>query len=122
MAKKGKGKKGKKKELGPIITTTQIILDEREKMLCPRLGDVYSRTINVEHILEEVVAQTLQKCANKQYDTLNLSNMRLTKIPDEIRASPDLQCITDINLSRNQLFNNNEVFEVMMWMSSCLVS
>lgn len=53
MAKKGKkGKKGKKKESGPPITTTQIIISEREKMLCPRLGDIYTRTMNVEHVLE----------------------------------------------------------------------
>jgi hypothetical protein len=48
---KKKGKKGKKKE-GPDIRTTQKILNDRAKMLCPRLGDCYTRTIHVEEILE----------------------------------------------------------------------
>ncbi len=50
MAKKGK--KGKDVALGPQpVTTTQIIHD-RTKMLCPRMGDVYSRSMNMEVILE----------------------------------------------------------------------
>eukprot|EP00607_Mallomonas_marina_P001888 CAMPEP_0182426176 /NCGR_PEP_ID=MMETSP1167-20130531/12586_1 /TAXON_ID=2988 /ORGANISM="Mallomonas Sp, Strain CCMP3275" /LENGTH=424 /DNA_ID=CAMNT_0024607425 /DNA_START=110 /DNA_END=1384 /DNA_ORIENTATION=- len=114
MGKKGgkKGKKGKKKE-GPEITTTQEILSEREKMLCPRMGDAYTRTMNVEFILEGVVTQTMQKCAEKQQEVLNLSNMKIHAMPLEIANSPELQCITDINLSKNQLFNGDTVFQAI---------
>lgn len=53
MAKKvGKGKK--KKNAGPEPVTTVTILDERSKMLCPRLGDIYPRTALVENILEVI--------------------------------------------------------------------
>lgn len=54
MPKKGKkGKKGKKVvELGPQPVTTVQIIQDRTKMLCPRMGDVYSRSMNVEAILE----------------------------------------------------------------------
>ena len=40
MAKKGSKSKGKK-DVGPEIITTQTIIQEREKMLCPRMGDIY---------------------------------------------------------------------------------
>jgi hypothetical protein len=54
MAKKVKGKKGKKREVGPEPLTTIHIIDERAKMLCPRLGDIYNRTAVVEGILEVI--------------------------------------------------------------------
>ena len=54
MAKKGKkGKKGKKNQVtGPEPVTTALLLEQRTKMLCPRLGDVYNLTANVDNILE----------------------------------------------------------------------
>lgn len=52
MPKKAKKGKKKKSEAGPEIRTTQEILNERAKMFCPRLGDSYTRTIKVEHILQ----------------------------------------------------------------------
>lgn len=53
MAKK-KGKKGKKEKAptGPLPTTTATIIEERTKMLCPRMGDIYERNEQVEVILE----------------------------------------------------------------------
>lgn len=52
MAKKGKkGKKGAK-EKGPEPVTTSQMISDRTKMLCPRMGDVYLRTMQVEKILE----------------------------------------------------------------------
>ena len=54
MPKKGKkGKKDKKNVVaGPQPVTTVQIIQDRTKMLCPRMGDVYSRALNVEGILE----------------------------------------------------------------------
>jgi hypothetical protein len=54
MAKKGKkGKKGKKEvATGPQPFTTTQIVHDRTKMLCPRMGDVYGKSMNVEIILE----------------------------------------------------------------------
>ena len=53
MAKK-KGKKGKKDKgpTGPVPTTTVQIIQDRTKMLCPRMGDIYERNEQVEMILE----------------------------------------------------------------------
>ncbi len=53
MAKK-KGKKGKKDKgpTGPVPTTTVQIIQDRTKMLCPRMGDIYDRNEQVEMILE----------------------------------------------------------------------
>lgn len=49
-----KSKKGKKKVAveGPQPFTTQQIIQDRTKMLCPRMGDIYSTSMNVERILE----------------------------------------------------------------------
>ena len=55
MAKKGKKgkKKGKKdKNTGPQPFTTVHIIQERAKMLCPRMGDAFSRASDVEMMLE----------------------------------------------------------------------
>jgi hypothetical protein len=109
MAKKSKKTK---KETGPEIRTTQIILNERAKMLCPRMGDCYTRTIKVEEILEDAVVTILEKCASKHQDQLCLSGMRLTIMPNIFEVSDDLFNLVDVNLSRNQLFNGNKVFQV----------
>jgi hypothetical protein len=54
MGPKKKGKKGKKDKAppGPQPVTTVQIIQDRTKMLCPRMGDIYSRALNVEGILE----------------------------------------------------------------------
>jgi hypothetical protein len=53
MPKKAKGKKGKKAAPeGPQPVTTVQIIQDRTKMLCPRMGDVYTQALNVEGILE----------------------------------------------------------------------
>ncbi len=52
---KGKGKKKGKKSKepqGPVPITTMQILQDRTKMLCPRMGDVYDRNEHVDLILE----------------------------------------------------------------------
>lgn len=54
MAKGKKGKKGKKEKgpLGPMPVTTVQIIQDRTKMFCPRMGDHYERSEQVEMILE----------------------------------------------------------------------
>ena len=61
MPPKKKGKKGKKKTVveGPQPITTVQIIQDRTKMLCPRMGDIYSRALNVEGILEVQTAKVL---------------------------------------------------------------
>jgi hypothetical protein len=109
MVKKGKKSK---KETGPEIRTTQIIINERAKMLCPRMGDCYTRTMKVEEILEDAVIVILEKCVSKQQDHLCLSGMRLSVMPNIFEVNEDLLNLVDVNLSRNQLFNGNKVFQV----------
>ena len=70
MAKKGnkgkKGKKGKKGgEKGPEVRTTMAMLEGRQSMLCPRMGDNYTRVMKVGEILDDVCTRTLQKCGLK---------------------------------------------------------
>lgn len=75
-------------------------------------GDVYSRLFNVEQILEDCALRKLQKAASKEVDVLNLSAMRLNNIPDISKVLAGLSAITDINLSRNNLFDGDQLFRV----------
>ncbi len=132
MAKKGKkgGKKGKKKA-GPDgpqqVTTTQIIHD-RTKMLCPRMGDVYSRSMNMEiilevcnfialwspiHVLQQDVAEKyIKKVLERKLDHISLASMKLSKFPVLSNTTIEVACLTDLNISKNNLFNGDEVFLV----------
>lgn len=113
--KGGKGKKGKKGkkvvEAGPTPVTTVQILEDRTKMLCPRLGDVYFKSMQVETILEDVADRFLKKVSNKQMDTISLKGMKLTHFPDVRRYGNDLMCLTNLDLAKNQLFNGDELFK-----------
>ena len=113
MAKKGgkKGKKGKKVDTGPPIVTNEIIRRARIGMLCPRLGDIYTRMMTVENILEDVSERILQKAALKHVNTLSLAGMRMTKLPDLLHLSPELKSLVELNLSKNHLYNSDQVFE-----------
>jgi len=113
MAKK-KGKKGggKEKPVIPQVTTLKM-LDDRTKMLCPRMGDVYTRAMQVEHILEDVTTHMIKKVAKKQLPTLQLCAMKMSDFPDLSLILPDLQCLTDLNLSKNNLFNGDKLFEAL---------
>lgn len=115
MPKKGKkGKKGKKekKPPGPTPVTTVQIINDRTKMLCPRMGDVYNRTLNVEGILEDVVDNYLYKAVEKQSNSLSLVAMKMKRLPDIKVHISELQCLTSLNLSKNNLFNGDELFQV----------
>jgi hypothetical protein len=122
MAKKG-GKKGKGKKkvvAGPPIITTAIIRRERLKMLCPRLGDAFTRAKHVEDILEDVAERILVKASSKNSDTINLSCMRINQLPDLFQIAPDLKSLVDINLSRNNLFDSDLVFEALFKLPNLL--
>ena len=50
MAKKGKKGKGKGDKKGPELITTRAILRERERCMCPRLGDAYTHASKADEI------------------------------------------------------------------------
>jgi hypothetical protein len=84
MAAKGKkgkkGKKEKKEPSGPIPVTTAQILQDRTKMLCPRMGDIYDRNEQVENILEVF---------DDKYILLTLCNSYFIVL----RKSPSVVCL-----------------------------
>ena len=116
MAKK-KGKKGKKKDKGPVgpvpVTTAQIIQD-RTKMLCPRMGDIYERNDQVEVILEDVAEKTLFKAIDKNLTEVNLNSLKLRRIPNLEPLARELTNLININLSKNNLFDGDQVFLVRL--------
>lgn len=82
-------------------------------MLCPRLGDIYTRTMDVENILQECVNKTLNKTATKQLPILSLVSMKLSEMP-ELSLYPSFSTeLLELNLSRNQLFNAEQVFTAL---------
>mmetsp|Transcript_10784 Transcript_10784/g.16241 ORF Transcript_10784/g.16241 Transcript_10784/m.16241 type:complete len:316 (+) Transcript_10784:53-1000(+) len=113
VKKTKKGKKGKNEIKGPEPVTTLNILQDRTKMLCPRMGDVYSKNNNVEDILQDVAESYLHKVIDNQSNSINLGGLKLTKFPTLINVGTELDCLIDINLSKNNLFNGDEVFEAL---------
>jgi Leucine-rich repeat (LRR) protein len=115
MAKGKKGKKGKKGADKPIIppVTTVKMIEDRTKMLCPRMGDVYTRAMQVDHILEDVATHMIKKVAKKQLTALSLCSMRMSDFPELKLILPDLQCLREVNLSKNNLFNGDRLFEAL---------
>ena len=109
--KKGKSKKGLSLS-GPQIITTTIIRRERIKVLCPRMGDSFTRAKLVDEILEDVAERILLKASARRSNMINLSCMRIGQLPDLFMLAPDLKSLVDINLSRNNLFDSDQVFEV----------
>lgn len=51
-------------------------------------------------------------------ETLDASGGRLGFLPEEIRERPEMACLTDVNLSRNQLFNSDHVFGILSSLKS----
>ena len=54
----------------------------------------------------------LHKAVEKQSNSLSLIAMKMKKLPDISMHAPALQCLTNLNLSKNNLFNGEELFEV----------
>jgi len=111
-----KGKKGKeKKEKGPEPVTTAQIIEDRTKMLCPRMGDIYTRSIEVEYILEDVCTKMIEKALRQRHHVLNLTSLKLSQLPDFSLVFHEMQMITEVNLSKNNLFNGDLVFQVWLF-------
>lgn len=112
------------------------MIEERAKMFCPRLGDSFTKTAQVSAILDgilrdriyvlivnifdslktllpsDVAAKALIKCATKKANTVNLSSLKLTCLPAISGFVSELHALTDINLSKNHLFNSEDLFQV----------
>lgn len=54
----------------------------------------------------------LVKASEKQSDTLTLTAMKMKRLPDLSAHISRLQCLTNLNLSKNSLFNGDELFQV----------
>ncbi len=59
-----------------------------------------------------MAARIAAKCAKKGQETLNLSGMRLAELPVTQVFMEQLISLQELNLSRNQLFNGDILFEV----------
>ena len=87
--KKGKGKGGKG-PAGPEIVTTRQMMMERERMMCPRLGDAVERTERANAIRLECVNQRIRRVVELGRDYLDMSRSSLGFVPEDIRTTPEL--------------------------------
>lgn len=61
---------------------------------------------------QDVVENYVNKAVDKQSTTLSLVAMKMKRLPDISVHIPALQCLTNLNLSKNNLFNGDELFQV----------
>lgn len=140
MAKKSKKGKGKPKApTGPTPVTTMQIIQDRTKMLCPRMGDIYDRNEHVDLILEvrtfptvavvalsvhtpnvwlsqDVAERCFFKAIDKQLQEISLKALRLRRLPNLANLAQDLGALVSINLSKNNLFDGDELFQVCAYL------
>ena len=64
--------------------------------------------------LQDVVESYVNKAVEKQSNALSLIAMKMKRLPDISMHIPALQCLTNLNLSRNNLFNGDQLFQVML--------
>ena len=120
MAKKkgGKGKKKKDKAL-PILTTIKIE-EERLTVFAPRLGDAFFKLNNQSEMSNDHAQIRILNTVERESSTLCLSHMRLLnldllfniKMSDKDFGMVPLIMLQEIDLSRNELFNTEDVFQV----------
>lgn len=119
MAKK-KGGKGKKKEKALPILTTIKIEEERLTVFAPRLGDSFFKLNNQSEISNDQAQIRVLNVIERQSSTLCLSHMRLLdldllfniKLSGKDFGMVPLIMLQEIDLSRNELFNTEDVFQV----------
>ena len=114
-------KKGKSKKtnlpVGPAIVTTSIIRRQRDRLSCPEIGDAFRGTDYMHDMHEDVSERILLKTSVLKSDAINLSSMKIYRLPELISFSSTLKTLVDINLSRNNLFDTDNVFEVIYSLS-----
>jgi hypothetical protein len=59
-----------------------------------------------------VVDNYLNKAVDKQLESLSLNAMKMKQLPNISIYIPQLQCLTNLNLAKNSLFNGDELFQV----------
>ncbi len=81
--------------------------------------------------LKDVAERCLFKAIDKQLIEASLSSLRLRRLPNLANLAPDLINLTSLNLSKNNMFDGDEVFQVdlyscihacklhLKWLSTC---
>jgi hypothetical protein len=110
--KKGKSKKSSLLTSQPAVTT-RIIRRERDRISSPDISDAFGGIDYMHDVYEDVSERIILKTSILKSDALNLSSMKIYRLPDLISFSTTLKTIVDINLSRNNLFDTDNVFEVI---------
>ena len=67
----------------------------------------------VSFIHQDVVDKYMFKAVEKKMDALSLVSMKMKQLPDISIHVPFLQCLTHLNLSKNQLFNGDDLFRAL---------
>ena len=115
LKKKKKGSSSGSKKVCPqeVAETTRAIVRERERSMCPRLGDAAVRSARAEAILFETVLFKIQRSMKEGKSDLDLSRAQLATVPPEVRETSN---IVRLDLSRNRIFGG--VFEAIGHLTS----
>lgn len=62
--------------------------------------------------LQDVADKYLQKVLERNLDHISLASMKLSRFPTMSSLQAQAACLTDLNISKNNLFNGDEVFLV----------
>jgi Leucine-rich repeat (LRR) protein len=77
------------------------------------IGDLYSRKEQVENIMMECVDNYIRKAAVNKTSNLALIGMKMAVVPDLTLIASSLSSVTDLNLSKNYLFNIEQIFDAI---------
>ena len=112
--KKGKNKSKKKVLLaGPAIITTSSIRRQRERLSCPDITNAFTGIDYTHDMHEDVSERIFLRASVLKADALTLSSMKIYRLPDLTSFSSALKTLVDINLAKNNLFDTDNVFEVI---------
>lgn len=112
LKKKGKSKKTSL-PVGPAIITTNIIRRQRDRLSCPEISNAFTGIDYMHDMHEDVSERIALRTSVLKSDAINLSSMKIYRLPDLISFSSVLKTLVDINLARNNLFDTDNVFEVI---------
>ena len=87
---KGKGKgKGKKGPAEEPIETTRFQRKERERCMCPSLGNAYNIMLKGDAVRMETAIYRLLRCIEKGESHLDFSDCNLQRLPLEMDVGPE---------------------------------
>eukprot|EP00594_Rhizosolenia_setigera_P002621 CAMPEP_0178948752 /NCGR_PEP_ID=MMETSP0789-20121207/5653_1 /TAXON_ID=3005 /ORGANISM="Rhizosolenia setigera, Strain CCMP 1694" /LENGTH=551 /DNA_ID=CAMNT_0020629165 /DNA_START=164 /DNA_END=1816 /DNA_ORIENTATION=- len=96
------------------IKSTNYLLKERERCLCPRLGDAHNKLNHVEKLKQDIAFCTIEKSGTSSHNnndsSLSLCGFSLCHLPENLSINSN---IVDLNLSKNNFFHVGQLLNIL---------